>query len=100
MPLSIAGSLPEALKEWDCTETVEDYGVATEDCKLYGQEQLRYHFEIKNRRTNRCLLLGSSCILKFQVQVFENGILLDAKSSQKKLNEIEKKCVSTHASRL
>ena len=90
LPLSIAGSLPEAFKEWYFTENVEDYVVASEDCELCGQEELRYHFEIQNRHTDHRLWVGSSCILKFQVQVFENGRLLDAKSSRKKLKEIKK----------
>lgn len=91
LPLSVAGSLPEAFKEWYFTENVEDYVVASEDCELCNHEELRYHFEIKNRHTNHCLWVGSSCILKFQVQVFENERLLDAKNSQRKLNKIKQK---------
>lgn len=91
LPLSLAGSLPEAFKEWYFTENVEDHEIATEDCELCDQEQLRYHFEIKNRHTDHRLWVGSSCILKFQVQVFESGVLLDAKSSEKKLNKIKQK---------
>ena len=91
LPLSIAGSLPEAFEEWHFTENVEDHEVATEDCELCNHEGLRYHFEIQNRHTNYCLWVGSSCILKFKVQVFENGRLLDEKSSRKKLKEIEQR---------
>ncbi|MFW2374528.1 MAG: hypothetical protein ACN4GM_15490 [Gammaproteobacteria bacterium] len=91
LPLSLAGTLPEAFKEWYFTENVEDHEIAVEDCELCDQEQLRYHFEIRNRHTNQSLWVGSSCILKFQVQVFENGILLDPKSSKKKLTELKNK---------
>lgn len=90
LPLSLAGKLPEAFKEWYFTENVEDHEIAEEDCELCEQEQLRYHFEIKNRHTDHRLWVGSSCILKFQVQVFDNGALLDAKGSAKKLEDLKK----------
>jgi hypothetical protein len=91
LPLSQAGTLPEAFKEWFFTENIEDHEVAEEDCELCDQEQLRYHFEIKNRYTNHQLWVGSSCILKFQVQVFDNGTLLDQKGATKKLENLKKK---------
>lgn len=91
LPLSISGTLPEAFKEWYFTDNIEDHEIANEDCELCDQEQLRYHFEIKNRHTSHHLWVGSSCILKFQVQVFDNGTLLDAKESKKKLNELKQK---------
>jgi len=91
LPLSLAGTLPEAFTEWYFTENIEDHEIACEDCELCDQEQLRYHFEIKNRHTNSCLWVGSSCILKFQVQVFDRGNLLDAKGSKKKLNDLKQK---------
>jgi len=91
LPLSLAGRLPEAFKEWFFTENMEDHEAAEENCELCNQEQLRYHFEIKNRLTNKILWVGSSCILKFQVQVFERGTLLDAKASAKKLEDLKKK---------
>lgn len=91
LPLSLAGTLPEAFKEWYFTDNVEDHEIANEDCELCDQEQLRYHFEIKNRNTNSHLWVGSSCILKFQVQVFESGKLLDAKDSARKLEDLKRK---------
>jgi len=91
LPLSLAGTLPDAFTEWYFTENIEDHEISNEDCELCDQEQLRYHFEIKNRHTNNCLWVGSSCILKFQVQVFDGDILLDAKASKKKLNELKQK---------
>ena len=91
LPLSFSGTLPDALKEWYFTEKVEDHGKPTEDCGLCDQEQLRYHFEIKNRNTSRHLWVGSSCILKFQVQVFDNGVLLDATGAKKKLSDLTQK---------
>ncbi|WP_238084532.1 hypothetical protein [Pseudescherichia vulneris] len=91
LPLSLAKTLSDAFKEWYFTENIEDHETAEEDCELCDQEQLRYHFEIKNRHTNHRLWVGSSCILKFQVQVFDNGALLDAKDSAKKLENLKKK---------
>ncbi|KFN39684.1 MAG: hypothetical protein JU82_06255 [Sulfuricurvum sp. MLSB] len=91
LPLSVAGTLPEAFKEWYFTENVQDHELADEECELCNQEHVRYHFEIKNRNTNHHLRVGSSCILKFQIQVFENDKLLDAKSSKRKLEQIKNK---------
>jgi sugar diacid utilization regulator len=92
LPFSKAGTLSEALSEWYFTEKVEDHEVAEEDCELCNQEQLRYHFEIRNRFTNRHLWVGSSCILKFQVSVYDNnGVLLDKKSTAKKLDALRNK---------
>ena len=88
-PLSIAGTLPEAFTEWYFTEwyftehTI-DHEIAEEDCELCNHQELRYHFEIKNQHTSHTLMVGSSCILKFQLQVFDNGILLDETGGQKK----------------
>ena len=45
LPLSISGELSQAFKEWSFTEGHED---VIENCQLCNQEQLRYHFEIKN----------------------------------------------------
>jgi hypothetical protein len=91
LPLSVAKILPDAFSEWYFTENIEDHEVANADCELCDHEQLRYHFEITNRHTDNCLWVGSSCILKFQVQVFEHGKLLDPKGSKKKLNDLTQK---------
>lgn len=90
LPLSVAGTLPEAFREWYFTEAVEDHETAEETCQLCNQEELRYHFEIKNRYTNHRLWVGSSCILKFQVQVFEAGNLLSPERAKKKLDALRR----------
>lgn len=91
LPLSISDSLPEAFKEWYFTDHTIDHEDAIEECQLCNQEQLRYHFEIKNRHTNHELMVGSQCILKFQLQVFDNGRILDSTDSKKKLDNLMKK---------
>lgn len=91
LPFSISTELPDAFNEWFFTEEVKDHGLPIEDCGLCDQERLRYHFEIKNRNTNRALWVGSSCILKFHVQVFDNGLLLDAAGAKKKLKDLTQK---------
>ncbi|WP_370978989.1 hypothetical protein [Agaribacterium sp. ZY112] len=92
LPLSIAGNLPEAFQEWYFTDNMEDHLIAKEDCELCDQEKLRYHFEIENRNTRKRLWVGSSCIVKFQVQVFDDaGKVLDKKGAEKKLNELQRK---------
>lgn len=91
LPLSRSGTLPDAFKEWQFTEETEDHEQAVENCELCDQEQLRYHFKIKNKYTEHVLWVGSSCILRFKVAVFDDyGKLLDEKSSEKKLNSLIK----------
>jgi len=88
LPLSLSGKLPEAFEEWFFTENTEDHEDIIENCQLCNQEQLRYHFEIKNKYTKETLMVGSSCILKFNVAVYENDILLDERNTKKKLDKL------------
>lgn len=90
LPLSKSKDLPEALSEWYFTEKVADHGAPTENCGLCSHEKLRYHFQIKNRNTDAKLWVGSSCIIKFQVQVFDKGALLDSNKAKVKLNDLAK----------
>ena len=90
LPLSVAETLPEAFKEWYFTDITEDHEQAIEDCELCNQEQLRYHFEIRNQHTDRTLMVGSSCILKFEVAVLEEGVVLEKPRAKKKLNKLVK----------
>lgn len=91
LPLSTSKMLSAAFQEWFFTEKVKDHERAVKDCELCDREKLRYHFEIQNRHTQKRLWVGSSCILKFKVQVFENGILLDEIESARKLDNLTQK---------
>lgn len=63
-----------AAKEWEFTGTVIDHLTSNHRCQLCEGENLRYHFEIKNKTNNECsLLVGSSCIKKFDITVFDEG---------------------------
>jgi hypothetical protein len=82
-----------AAKEWEFTGEVIDHLVSNKLCQLCEGENLRYHFEISNKhRNNGVLLVGSSCIKKFDITVFnESGIEIfgDQKASflQKKIDQ-------------
>jgi hypothetical protein len=91
LPLSVASTLPEAFEEWSFTETIEDHEEPIEKCQLCEKEQLRYHFEIRNAITNNALWVGSQCILKFGLSVFEDGIKLTQKQAQNKLDRLVQK---------
>lgn len=96
LPLSIAGTLPEAFKEWFFNENYEDHGEPIETCELCGKEELRYHFEIENRHTEKTLWVGSHCILQFEVSVLEEGKALPPTEAKKKLDKlIEKMCLDS-----
>jgi hypothetical protein len=87
LPLSLAGTFPEALKEWKFTGSTEDYEQAMETCQLCGQEGLRYHFEIANEFSGSRLDVGSECILRFQVPIFEGETELSPAEARRVLNQ-------------
>jgi hypothetical protein len=87
LPLSLAGALPEAFREWHFTGNTTDHEQAIETCQLCGQEGLRYHFEIANTVTKHHLEVGSECILRFQVTVYENGRELAPNEAKRVLNQ-------------
>ena len=91
LPLSVAKSLPEAFKEWRFTETTHDHEQPTETCELCEQEQLRYQFEIANEYNQNTMLVGSTCILRFQVAVYDEGRKLSEAEARAKLNKLTEK---------
>lgn len=88
LPLSIGGSLPEAFEEWSFTERTIDHGEPIETCRLCGQQDLRYHFEIGNRYTAKHLWVGSHCILQFGVAVLEDGRRLQPEEARRRLQKL------------
>ena len=87
LPLSVAGTLPAAFREWRFTGETVDHEVAGEICQLCEQEGLRYHFAIFNDRTGHRLDVGSECILKFQVAIFDQGRELGPEDARKSLTD-------------
>lgn len=75
LPLSRSPEFREALGEWFFTGEVDDYEGEHADilCELCEHPDLVHHFHIKNALTEQSLLVGSSCILKFeQIEVRDN----------------------------
>lgn len=91
LPLSVADNLPEAFDEWRFTGNSEDYLSAIETCELCGQEDLRYHFEIQNDFTDHLLNVGSHCILRFNLPVYEDGNRLSVTEAKRLLDKLTKK---------
>lgn len=91
LPISIGSTLPEAFEEWSFTEQTHDYEQPIESCQLCEQEDLRYHFEIRNALTKKTLWVGSQCILKFGLSVFESGRRLSESEAKKKLERLMQK---------
>lgn len=83
--------MPEAFEEWSFTERTEDHEQPIETCQLCEQEDLRYHFEIRNSLTKKTLWVGSQCILKFGLSVFESGLRLSEGDAKKKLDRLMQK---------
>lgn len=87
LPLSRAQSLPAAFTEWHFTGYTCDHGEAEETCHMCEQEHLRYHFEIENRVTGSKLMVGSKCILRFDLEVVAQGRRLNPDEAKKHLND-------------
>lgn len=88
LPRSVEKTLPEAFEEWSFTERTIDHERPTETCQLCEQEAIRYHFEIRNSLTQSELWVGSRCILKFGLSVFEDGRRLSEADAKKKLDRL------------
>lgn len=88
LPLSVAGTLPTAFREWSFTENTVDHESPIETCELCGQQDLRYHFEIANQYTDETLWVGSHCILQFDVAVLEKGRRLTPAEAKRHLTKL------------
>ncbi|WP_197339756.1 hypothetical protein [Ralstonia solanacearum] len=88
LPLSVGETLPNAFEEWSVTDRIIDHGAPNETCQLCGKDELRYHFEILNVFTGGKLWVGSHCILKFGLSVFENGQALSPAAAKKKIHRL------------
>jgi len=87
--LSEADKVREALKEWSFNGESEDHDEPVETCELCGKHGLRYRFQIENRLNHNMLWVGSKCILRFGIPVYdENGRLLDQRGARRKLNDL------------
>lgn len=88
LPLSENETVTEAFDEWVFAEETIDHEQPVEVCQLCEQEDLRYHFLIENELNGNQLWVGSQCILRFEVGVFEGGRKLSPKDAKRKLNQI------------
>jgi hypothetical protein len=91
LPRSVADSRPKAFEEWFFTENYKDHGMPTEVCELCGKEEIRYHFEIENELTREMLWVGSHCILKFHLAIYEGERRLTEDEAKKKLHQLTEK---------
>lgn len=88
LPHSLTQSLPGAFSEWRFTGDVIDHGKAIETCHLCGQQDLRYHFQIRNLRTDHMMWVGSHCILKFSIEVLgPDGVPLSPEEASRELSK-------------
>ena len=91
LDLSSSRNLKEAIKEWQFTELTHDHEEPVAVCGLCDKTELRYHFQIENENTGAQLMVGSHCILKFDVPVYEDGQLLGRSEARLKLNKLKEK---------
>lgn len=87
LSISVAENLKEALNEWVFKGKVIDYGCTCKYCELCEHDRLRYHFKIENKLNRRSLLVGSSCILRFEeITVYDtHGEIVTIRESREKI---------------
>jgi hypothetical protein len=85
VPLSSSSDCIVALREWYFTEETHDHEAPTETCELCDKAELRYHFKIQNKYNHNTLQVGSQCINKFDISVYDAGRELDKAEAKKKL---------------
>ena len=83
-----------ALDEWEYRSEMNDRGVPDSICELCNHPNIRLQFEIVNKHNLNSLLIGSECITKFGVKVFdENGNLLEDIHAKKKVAKDRRKLI-------
>lgn len=83
----------EDFSQWYVTENVIDHLTCTAECELCGKTYIRYHFEVQKIQSNQTKWVGSSCILKYGIVVYDGeGKVLDSIGAGKKLNDLQEKC--------
>lgn len=90
LPLSVAQDFNQALGEWFFTGEVIDYFEEDILCELCEHPDLAHHYEIKNKLTEKLLLVGSSCILRFQeIEIYDlYGVPITKEDSRKAALEL------------
>jgi hypothetical protein len=96
LPLSVEQTLPEAFKEWEVTGELIDHEHADEHCQLCDNEGLRYHFGIENHLTDGHLWVGSQCILRFGITMYEGLRELSASEIRTALKELVRRQRRVH----
>ena len=83
-----------AAKEWEFSGKVIDHEVTDRRCELCEGDNLRYRFEIKNKLNKNELMVGSTCITKFDITVWDdqgNEVFGRSRKTTFLNKEIEKK---------
>lgn len=78
--------LAKALGEWGYFGVSKTVGTMTTDCELCGQPDISIWFEIKNESNQKTLWIGSDCIKRFEIRVWENGRVLALKDGFRKVD--------------
>lgn len=84
-----------AVAEWDYFGEFHDNVVSSATCQLCGQPNIRYEFQIVNRHNQNTLLVGSECITKFGITVYdEYGNRITGKSARARVASDKRRLVA------
>jgi hypothetical protein len=82
---SVANTPSGANGEWRFTGNITDNERTHVTCQFCGKEGLRYQFEVWNALTDVMMLVGSKCIFRFNVSVYNGDQRLTPREAQKHL---------------
>ncbi len=86
----------QAISEWDYFGDFHDNEVSNATCQLCGQTNIRYEFQIVNRNNQNTLLVGSECITKFGITVYDDyGNRITGYSAKARVSSDRRKLVAS-----
>ena len=83
-----------ALDEWEYWGFMTDLGVSIGKCDLCDFPKIRYKYQIVNKVNQNEMYVGSECINKFSIAVFDDcGTKLNSDEARKKLVDDKRKYI-------
>lgn len=84
-------AIKTAISEWTYRGKCHYLSDYSGTCGLCGHKGLRYQFTIVNGSNENELVVGSECIKKFEICYFDDGYLIDLRSSLKVVSSDRKR---------
>lgn len=90
-------NINEAIEEWEYKGEIHDAGIAMKNfkCQLCDHPKLRWQFAIVNKKNKNKLLIGSECINKFRISVYDAyGKILNQEKAKLKVGADRREAIT------